>query len=159
MVFQWFWGLATIGNDGFQWFSTIGPTMEWLPTIVEVYSHDIYINFSINLYFLSMVDKVSLVENISSKAGTANAKNCSVMLVSLRLGLGQLNLSRWNWDATKLKANLWAIQCFPCRLGFPPQLMHPPVLCNVWFVLCISSFPYTRQSFPQIWYIFAGLIS
>ena len=88
-----------------------------------------------------MVDKVSLVENISSKAGTANAKNCSVMLVSLRLGLRQLNLSRWNWDAPKLKANLWAIQCFPCRLGFPPQLMHPPVLCNVWFVLCISSFP------------------
>ena len=37
MVFQWFWGLATIGNDGFRWFSTIGPTMEWLPTIVEVY--------------------------------------------------------------------------------------------------------------------------
>ena len=37
MVFRWFWGLATIGNDGFQWFSTIGPTMEWLPTIVEVY--------------------------------------------------------------------------------------------------------------------------
>ena len=26
----------TIGNDGFRWFSTIGPTMEWLPTIVEV---------------------------------------------------------------------------------------------------------------------------
>ena len=37
MVFRWFWGLATIGNDGFRWFSTIGPTMEWLPTIVEVY--------------------------------------------------------------------------------------------------------------------------
>ena len=38
MVFRWFWGLATIGNDGFRWFSTIGPTMEWLPTIVEVYT-------------------------------------------------------------------------------------------------------------------------
>ena len=38
MVFRWFWGLATIGNDGFRWFSTIGPRMEWLPTIVEVYS-------------------------------------------------------------------------------------------------------------------------
>ena len=37
MVFRWFWGLTTIGNDGFQWLSTIGPTMEWLPTIVEVY--------------------------------------------------------------------------------------------------------------------------
>ena len=36
MVFRWFW--ATIGNDGFRWFSTIGPTMEWLPTIVEVYT-------------------------------------------------------------------------------------------------------------------------
>ena len=37
MVFRWFWGLATIGNDGLRWFSTIGPTMEWLPTLVEVY--------------------------------------------------------------------------------------------------------------------------
>ena len=35
------WGLATIGNNGFRWFSTIGPTMEWLPTIVEVYMHPI----------------------------------------------------------------------------------------------------------------------
>ena len=47
MVFRWFWGLATIGNDGFQWFSTIGPTMEWLPTIVEVYTIDTPSNFSI----------------------------------------------------------------------------------------------------------------
>ena len=38
MVFRWFWGLATIGNDGFRWFSTIGPSMEWLPAIVEAYS-------------------------------------------------------------------------------------------------------------------------
>ena len=30
MVFRWFWGLASIGKDGFRWFSTIGPTMEWL---------------------------------------------------------------------------------------------------------------------------------
>ena len=36
MVFRWFLGEATIGNDGFQWFSTIGPTMEWLGTIVQV---------------------------------------------------------------------------------------------------------------------------
>ena len=36
MVFQEFWGLTTIGNDGFRWLSTIGPTMEWLPTIVKV---------------------------------------------------------------------------------------------------------------------------
>ena len=37
MVFQWFWGQATIGFDGLRWLSTIGPTMEWLHTIVEVY--------------------------------------------------------------------------------------------------------------------------
>ena len=36
MVFQWFCGKTTIGNDGFQWLCTIGPTMEWLCTIVEV---------------------------------------------------------------------------------------------------------------------------
>ena len=36
MVFRWFWGETTIGNDGFQWLCTIGPTMEWLCTIVEV---------------------------------------------------------------------------------------------------------------------------
>ena len=36
MVFQWFWGQATIGFDGLRWLSTIGPTMEWLHTIVEV---------------------------------------------------------------------------------------------------------------------------
>ena len=36
MVFRWFLGQATIGNDGFRWLSTIGPTMEWLGTIVEV---------------------------------------------------------------------------------------------------------------------------
>ena len=36
MVFQWFWGHATIGFDGLRWLSTIGPTMEWLHTIVEV---------------------------------------------------------------------------------------------------------------------------
>ena len=38
MVFQWFWGQATIGFDGLRWLSTIGPTMEWLHTIVEVYA-------------------------------------------------------------------------------------------------------------------------
>ena len=38
MVFRWFWGHATIGFDGLRWLSTIGPTMEWLHTIVEVYS-------------------------------------------------------------------------------------------------------------------------
>ena len=37
MVFRWFWGHATIGFDGLWWLSTIGPTMEWLHTIVEVY--------------------------------------------------------------------------------------------------------------------------
>ena len=37
MVFRWFLGLATIGNDGFRWLFTIGTTMEWLGTIVEVY--------------------------------------------------------------------------------------------------------------------------
>ena len=36
MVFRWFWGKTTIGNDGFRWLCTIGPTMEWLCTIVEV---------------------------------------------------------------------------------------------------------------------------
>ena len=36
MVFQWFWGQATIGFDGLRWLSTIGPAMEWLHTIVEV---------------------------------------------------------------------------------------------------------------------------
>ena len=36
MVFRWFWGKTTIGNDGFRWLCTIGPTMEWLCTIVEL---------------------------------------------------------------------------------------------------------------------------
>ena len=36
MVFRWFWGHKTIGFDGLRWLSTIGPTMEWLHTIVEV---------------------------------------------------------------------------------------------------------------------------
>ena len=38
MVFQWFWGQATIGFNGFRWLSAIDPTMEWLHTIVEVYN-------------------------------------------------------------------------------------------------------------------------
>ena len=38
MVFWWFWGLTTIGNNGFQWLSTIGPTIEWLATIVDILS-------------------------------------------------------------------------------------------------------------------------
>ena len=29
MVFQWFFGQSTIGDDGFQWLPTIGPTMRW----------------------------------------------------------------------------------------------------------------------------------
>jgi len=29
MVFQWFLRESTIGNDGFQWLPTIGPTMRW----------------------------------------------------------------------------------------------------------------------------------
>ena len=36
MVFRWFLGHATIGNDGFRCLSTIGPTMEWLSTIEQV---------------------------------------------------------------------------------------------------------------------------
>ena len=36
MVFRWFMGQATIGFNGFRWLSTIGPTMEWFYTIVEV---------------------------------------------------------------------------------------------------------------------------
>ena len=39
MVFRWFLGQATIGNDGFRWLFTIGPTMEWLSTIVQVHNH------------------------------------------------------------------------------------------------------------------------
>ena len=35
-VFSMVLGQATIGNDGFRWLATIGPTMEWLHTIVEV---------------------------------------------------------------------------------------------------------------------------
>ena len=38
MVFRCFWDKTTIDNDGFQWLCTIGPTMEWLRTIVEVLS-------------------------------------------------------------------------------------------------------------------------
>ena len=34
-----FLGQATIGNDGFRWLFTIGPTMEWLSTIVQVHDH------------------------------------------------------------------------------------------------------------------------
>ena len=29
MVFRWFWGLTTIGNDGFQWLSTIALVQRW----------------------------------------------------------------------------------------------------------------------------------
>ena len=29
MVFQWFFGQSTIGDDAFQWLPTIGPTMRW----------------------------------------------------------------------------------------------------------------------------------
>ena len=29
MVFQWFFGQSTIGDDGFQWLPTIGQTMRW----------------------------------------------------------------------------------------------------------------------------------
>ena len=29
MVFQWFFGQSTIGDDGFQCLPTIGPTMRW----------------------------------------------------------------------------------------------------------------------------------
>ena len=29
MVFQWFFGRSTIGDDGFQGLPTIGPTMGW----------------------------------------------------------------------------------------------------------------------------------
>ena len=36
--FRWFWGKTTIGDNGFPWVCTIGPTMEWLCTIVEVYN-------------------------------------------------------------------------------------------------------------------------
>ena len=41
MVFQWFWGKTTNGNDGFRQLSTIGLTMEWFCTIVEVYEYAI----------------------------------------------------------------------------------------------------------------------
>ena len=34
--FWWFWGQATIGFNGFWWLSTIGPTIEWLLTIIKV---------------------------------------------------------------------------------------------------------------------------
>ena len=37
MVFRWFLGQATIGNDGVRWLSTIGPRMEWSGTIEQVY--------------------------------------------------------------------------------------------------------------------------
>ena len=40
MVFRWFLGQATIGNNGFRWLSTIGPTMEWLSTIKQVYKKE-----------------------------------------------------------------------------------------------------------------------
>ena len=34
MVFRW--GQVNIGFNGLQWLSTIGPTMEWLLTVVKV---------------------------------------------------------------------------------------------------------------------------
>ena len=33
---RWFLGQTTIGNDAFRLLSTIGPTLEWLSTIVQV---------------------------------------------------------------------------------------------------------------------------
>ena len=37
MVFQWFLDFASIAFNGFQWFRTIGQTMEWFQWIVVVY--------------------------------------------------------------------------------------------------------------------------
>ena len=36
MVFQWFWVSQPLVTMVFRWLATIGPTMEWLNTIVEV---------------------------------------------------------------------------------------------------------------------------
>ena len=38
MVFRWFWVSQPLVTMVFRWLATIGPTMEWLHTIVEVYS-------------------------------------------------------------------------------------------------------------------------
>ena len=37
MVFRWFWVSQPLVTMVFRWLATIGPTMEWLHTIVEVY--------------------------------------------------------------------------------------------------------------------------
>ena len=38
MVFRWFWVSQPLVTMVFRWLTTIGPTMEWLHTIVEVYN-------------------------------------------------------------------------------------------------------------------------
>ena len=38
MVFRWFWVSQPLVTMVFRWLATIAPTMEWLHTIVEVYS-------------------------------------------------------------------------------------------------------------------------
>ena len=59
MVFQLLWGLATIGNNGFQWLSTSGLMMEWLPTIVKVSSTELGF-LSGTILFLSATDEYPL---------------------------------------------------------------------------------------------------
>ena len=38
MVFRWFWVSQPLVKMVFRWLATIGPTMKWLHTIVEVYA-------------------------------------------------------------------------------------------------------------------------
>ena len=40
MVFRWFWVSQPLVTMVFRWLATIGPRMEWLHTIVEVYNLD-----------------------------------------------------------------------------------------------------------------------
>ena len=72
---QWFsdgfWVLkTTIDNDGLRWLCTIGPTMEWLCTIVEVYafvrSSCVHKDFTGKLVF-SFRYKNTLKNNIERK--------------------------------------------------------------------------------------------
>ena len=54
MVFRLFWVSQSLVTMVFRWLATIGPTMEWSHTIVEVYYTMCLNNIFLKLYFLNI---------------------------------------------------------------------------------------------------------
>ena len=78
------WGKPTIGNDGFRWLCTIGPTMEWLCTIVEVYCRD-SLRYTIKMLnadfiLLSLANpSVAVMQNKREKMEEIVQKKCTLL--------------------------------------------------------------------------------